>query len=385
MPNDPALRIEDRSGTFRLPAGGSRVVVIVDSAAEAIGLHELAMGVVTELGARHCAAVYDLGTQKGASPDAWLGGARAVRGAKTDDPLRVLGPTLDAISRDARLHGCEPVVVAAGPIWDLADYAAYDRPVRIITLPGIGVLPPGCPDAFTIDCSGEPEKAARSLLHVPIEIMIGQPGFMPYQWDNPEYALEMGRDGAVLVWRCGAEPADITVDYLSDRADDPLTAHIIHSDGSVKTVALSSEPLQPPPLDGQSTVLGHLSEREFSALREARSGRPFICPRCGHEHPAGCLRCQRDMRTGSAEGSPVFECISRASGLVLFVEHREQSVRVFEAASRMTRVERRCVVDAGPPAVCYRYDETARRWTREPFIQYHHVPPVTFLAMSEGG
>ncbi len=385
MSTEPALRIEDRSATFRLPQDGSRVVVIVDSTAEALGLHELAMGVVTELGARHCASVYDLGRQEGLSPETWLRNARTGRGAQTTDPLRVVGPTLDATSRDAGLHGCQQVVFTSGPVWDILDHAHLAGQLRVVSLPGMGVLPPGCPDAFQVDCSGDPETVADALLRVPTEIVISQPGFMPYQWDNPEYAAEMGHDGAALVWRHWSGSADIRVGYLSDRPDEPLIAQVTHSDGSGRTVALSSEPMQPRRFMDQVARLGELSEPESAALRQARSGKPFLCPRCGHEHPAGCLRCQRDMRTGSAEGTPVFECISRANGLVMFVEQPGQEVLVFEAASRMTRVEHRCVVDAGPPAVCYQYDETARRWTREPFIQYHYVPPVTFLAMGEGG
>ncbi len=373
----PTRETEDRIAHLRLTAESERLVLIVDRSAEAGEVPDAAARLLAALGEGRCAAVHDLGGQEGLSAVQWLRSP-----SRSAPALRVLAPTLAAIDRDGH-RDCPRLVLAGGPIWDLAEFSGDRDRLRIAAPPDTVALPPQCPDVFSVEDLDDADRLSASLFPRLAEVAIHQPGFMPYAWDNPGYRLTMETGEVALAWRGDGPVADVSLRYISSQPQAPLSAHVTQSDGSTSTLEIASEPAPEYRLTDRLRRLGELSDAEARALKQSAAGHPFTCPRCGHAHPAGTLRCPRDTRIGTGRSSAVYECTEHALGLILFIEQSYQ-VLVYEAQDPVTRVERRCVVDAGPPAVCYQYDESAGRWTAHVIAGYHHVEPVTFLFLGEG-
>lgn len=197
-----------------------------------------------------------------------------------------------------------------------------------------------------------------------VSVEISGEGFMPYYWSNPQYRLLVGRR-TMLVGSNLENPSVSVGFYGTDvnarvvtRSNDesrPLETAEYHADDSWK----------------------QLTQEECVTFRKALRGQEFACPVCGKEHPASCLRCDRN----SILGAPIYPSLGKKKGFVFFKDTSDEVAYKFHPVNAVKIGDGVVAVAVGSKAMVHQYDVTESRWMEKGHIEPYHALEDTYIAL----
>ncbi|MCI0438852.1 MAG: hypothetical protein L0177_06935, partial [Chloroflexi bacterium] len=244
-----------------------------------------------------------------------------------------------------------------GRIFDLDDWRG--RTVSKLLLARVGGESLKASAALGEEIEASDVARLTSLLYAPISrIEITGEDFMPYSWDNGEYARSL-QGKASLVASNPRNPG-VQVAYFGNGPRAIITRESGEIDVKLEPCAYTPPDDWLPMNSGDAAI--------FSC---ALANRPFKCPRCGDSHSPKTIQC---LGQQAIFGEPVFSFLEDHWGFALIKNDGGRACyRLIK--SEIARVGNGAVaVKSGSRAWRYEYDAALGRWTqREEVAPYYRV------------
>ncbi|OPZ81896.1 MAG: hypothetical protein BWY76_02885 [bacterium ADurb.Bin429] len=353
------MNIGEYSATLSLASGGSLALVLdaSESAEQAQAeISTLVTGVLTALPARVACRLFFLGNAMPYSPGDFplkaAGWFRENRGRGS-----ILAPVAAVLDSQPEMP---VVIIGAGPIFDLEDWA--DTPLLArTTLVAMGQSLQG-EMAYALEIERPSPNDLFQRVHDPVAtVRIGGDGFMPLGWDNAGYRLSQLAGAFQLT---------------SERLDEFGTMlHFLAAPGGcVKAVAtLASGQSRDIVLEPQLAPTerfdwqGSLTAAEMNIFQAALRHEDFACPSCGGRHRWDVLTCTEGA---ALLGTPVYPSLKAQPGQFALFQPGQGTVRFRVTASDVFTLELgRVVVREGQRGTMYAYQPMSARWTASGLLQ----------------
>lgn len=260
------------------------------------------------------------------------------------------------------------VVIGSGSIFDLEDWADT-FPISQTLLVSLGdSLQDGHACAPEMHQPLAPELFQR--IHDPVtQVKISGPGFMPLQWDNIGYQLDLSGGQAMLVGT-SRDDFQIALEFFVLEGQD-IQAKMIRESGQESTVPLEMAAQ----LESKHRQI-QLSAAEKDIFSVAIQKQNFACHHCGGSHPWDQLKCRGDGR--SISGVPIYESLDQqnARGFVCFRSSGAQVTAIIMQSETLELATGQLAVKDGSQLTIYEFDPHRHCWlkTERPFTPYHQIP-----------
>ncbi|MBN1483855.1 MAG: hypothetical protein JXA37_03970 [Chloroflexia bacterium] len=334
--------------------GGGRVVLVLDASESAQPFQSqivsLAQGVLRALPAQVGCQLYLLGNPR-PYPHQELTQRSGPWFRENRGRASLLAPLREGLEAEEL---STIVLIGAGPVFDLPDWAGSDLLQRLL-LASVGPSLQGRQDIAEELRDPRVSDLMPRLYNPLTRVEIAGPGFMPLYWDNDAYGLQWSA-GQVSLRAAQAEEYRLALSFLA-APGALLRARVQRAAGEALEMRLPrSDELQVSSSGG-----GLLGPAEQDVFERAVRGQPFRCPHCGQEHSADTLFC---LESGSLLGEPIYPSLQE-SGLKGFVllQAADAGVRFSPYPGRVLRLaEGEVALPQGPRAQRYRYDPSSERW-----------------------
>ncbi len=352
------------SATLSLASGGSLALVLdASESAEAAqaAISTLVTGLLTALPARVACSLYFLG---GAAP--YSPGDFPLKAAGWFRENRGRGSILAPVAAALDTQPDTPIVIiGAGPIFDLEDWA--DTPLLArTTLVAMGASLQG-EAMYAMEVAHPSPNELFQRVHDPVAaVRIGGDGFMPLGWGNAGYRLARLADAFLLTGE-RLEEFGTTLRFLAAPGGTVRAAATLVS-GQTRAIALEPEPAPTERLAWQGSLTG----AERAIFQAALRHEDFSCPSCGGRHRWDVLTCTEGT---ALLGTPVYPSLRAQPGQFALLQPGQDAVRFRVTASDVLPLEPgRVVVREGQRGTVYAYQPAAARWAAAgPLQPYHPV------------
>jgi hypothetical protein len=393
LPRQPRWSSRElRVAWFRIrPRASRRVAVVVEHSTRSQkhmpAIYEETVHLLQALRDHEC-TVRLLGDRAGHCPDD-LGSL--IQNQESADQWRVslIGPVYESLKEDSP---DVVVVIAAGRIFDLEDWLA--SPILKKTLfVWVG------DDLLTerrktqqefLYVTGLDAMSLRNKITTPIrEVEITGRSFMPFLWDAAEYSFEW-RETEAALGGPGSGDGDLAIrvgGFIAQK-EVPTARTATRESGELcwaEAAVVADSPWEP------SVKWTRMTPSESTAVDQLVAGRPYTCPLCESEHPAGGIRCrsaakrQRKLISGGLidTGPLVFrsagvdDSADRLTGFLLLRRarrHHQCAIYPYQAI-RLAGDAVAVRTDTGKACV-YEYSPDSGNWKERP-VQPNALLPIS--------
>jgi hypothetical protein len=246
------------------------------------------------------------------------------------------------------------VVIGAGPLYDLPDWA--ETPILARTL--LVTLGDSLQDERPLTTEIAQPRVSDLLgrLYDPIvRVEVAEPGWMPLWWQNPGYRLVCAADGVSLVAERLSD-YHLPLGFLAPAGHAP-TVILNASSGARSQRSLAQVERRPPP----APVRGELGPAEAAIARRAVQHASFTCAHCGREHAWDTLRCT----AGAALlGEIIYPTLREFRGFVLLRVAEDRVTYTAAPGPVLPLGPGEVAVYDGAQAVLYHYEPQHGEWRR---------------------